>query len=612
MMFSMNRFTVLLFLLFCTLPAFSQTTQEIELAQEYLSKGEYDKAIGFYEKFYRYEPKEKTFYKNYVICLIELKDLKEAEKVIRKQVKEFPLEQSYRVDLGEFYKKTGDEKKYRQVFDEALKDVPPYADKIDELANSFLLANEVDYAIETYQKGRKLVGNSYSFNYSLAELYAIKGENQKMVDELMDVIRRDPSQMGGIQNALMTILDDDPESQLNQLVKNTLLKEIQKDPSNTTYTDLLLWLFIQHRNFDGAFIQAKAIDKRLNEQGDRLMELARICLENRKYDLAAKCYEYVIAKGSETYNYINARIELLKVMNLRLTEDYALNNDELLGLEKNYLQTIEELGLNQTTMPMIVELAHLQAFYLHKPDEGLKRVRELVEYQRGKPNDLARAKLEMADILLLKGDLWEPSLLYGQVEKEYKNDLLGQEAKFRNAKLSFYRGEFPWAQAQMTVLKASTSKLIANDALALSLLIMDNTGLDTDTTFEALNLYARADLLNYQNRLDAAMLTLDSVENKFPFHFILDEVLFKKAEITLKKGEFEKAAGYYDRIVKDFGTDILADDALFRLGDLYERKFNNTEKAIEYYKEIMLNHKSSMYVIEARKRYQQLKGEKVN
>jgi tetratricopeptide (TPR) repeat protein len=261
---------------------------------------------------------------------------------------------------------------------------------------------------------------------------------------------------------------------------------------------------------------------------------------------------------------------------------------------------------------MIIELAHLQAFYLHKPDEGFKRVKEINDYQRGKPQDIARAKMEMADILLLKGDLWEPSLLYGQVEKEFKNDLLGQEAKFRNAKLSFYRGEFDWAQAQMSVLKASTSKLIANDALALSLLILDNTGLDMDTTFEALNMYARADLLNYQNQLDASLQTLDSLENKFPFHSVMDEVLFKKAEISLKKADFEKAAQYYDKIVTNYGTDILADDALFRLGDLYERKFNNTEKALEYYREIMLNHKSSMYVIEARKRYQQLKGEKVN
>lgn len=608
----MKRIFFLLLLILQGTVVLAQTDQEVALAEEYLNKGEYEKAVTFYEKFHRFEPKNKIYYKNYVICLVELKETKEAEKVIRHQVKEFPMEQSYKVDLGEFYKKSGDEKRGKQVFDDALKDLPPYLDKVTELANAFLLANEVDYAIATYDKGRKLLGNQWAFNYALAELYSIKGDNQKMMDELLDVLRNDPFQVGAVEAALMTILDDDPNSTLNQLLKNTLLREVQKNPENTVYTDLLIWLFIQHRNFEGAFTQAKAIDKRLNEYGERLLELARICLENRKYDLAVKCYEYVISKGRDNMNYIHARVELLKVMNLRLTEDYALNRDELINLEKNYITTIEELGSTPQTVPLSIELAHLQAFYLGKSDDAMKVVKDILDMRRGKAEDLARAKLEMADILVLRGDLWEPSLLYGQVEKEYKNDLLGQDAKFRNAKLSFYRGEFEWAQAQMSVLKASTSKLIANDALALSLLIMDNTGLDMDTTFRALNLYAHADLLNYQGQLDKAMLYLDTIATDFPFHSIQDEVLNKRAEISLKRGDLEKAAGYYEAIVKDFGTDILADDALFKLGDLYERKFNNMEKALEYYKEIMLHHKSSMYVIEARKRYMQLKGEKVN
>lgn len=608
----MRFLLIIISVLLISEPVYLQTTQEINLADEYFSKGEFNKALPFYEKFYRFEPNNKVYYKSYVTCLIETKDLKEAEKIIRKQIKTYPYEQTYKIDLGDFYLKTEDEKKAKQVFVAAINEVPPYFDKIDELANAFLLANQVDYAIETYFKGRKLIGNHYTINFSLAELYAIKGENQKMVDELMGVIKQDPFQLNAMENALLTILDDDPESELNLIVKNTLLKEIQKNPTSTVYTDLLIWLYIQHRNFEAAFVQAKAIDKRMNENGERILELARICMENRKYDLATRCYEYLITKGSSTTHYVHARIELLKVMNLRLTEDFSLQKEELNNLEQNYFKTIEELGVNQTTVPMIIELAHLQAFYLNKPNEGLKLVEDIVNSKKGKAEDIAKAKLEMADILLLKGDLWEPSLLYGQVEKEYKNDLLGQFAKFRNAKLSFFRGEFPWAQAQMSVLKASTSKLIANDALALSLLIMDNTGLDMDTTYRALNLYAKADLFFYQGKLDESLMILDTLESEFLTHSIHDEMLFKKAEIMLKKGEIEKAAGFFDQVVLLHGSDILADDALFRLGDIYERKFNNTEKALEYYKEIMLNHKSSLYVIEARKRYMQLKGEKMN
>jgi tetratricopeptide (TPR) repeat protein len=255
-------------------------------------------------------------------------------------------------------------------------------------------------------------------------------------------------------------------------------------------------------------------------------------------------------------------------------------------------------------------LAHLQAFYLGKKDEAIIRLKDIVNKTSGKPLEIAEAKLELADILILQGDMWEPSLLYGQIEKDFKQDVIGQEAKFKNAKLSFYRCEFEWAQTQMDVLKASTTKLISNDAIALSILIMDMSGLDT--TYDALATYARADLYFYQNQFDLSMKCLDSLETKYTDHPVLDDVKYKKAEIALKKGDYEKAVGYFNEVVTKFGTDILADDALFKMGDIYERKLNNPEKAGECYKAIIKDHKDSIYVVEARKRFNQLNGDKVN
>jgi tetratricopeptide (TPR) repeat protein len=600
------------FLFIITLNLFvsAQTQQEQSLAMEYLTKGEYEKAIRFYEKFHNYEPANLEFYKNYLVCLMELKDFKSAEKLIRKQIRDFKDKLTYSVDLGVFYKKTGEDKKAKQTFDELLKNIGPPLEKLDELAQLFLLAGENQYALQTYQKALKVVGDFPAIRMKLAEVYGIMGDNQQMINELMAILQKDESQISSVQNVLVTLLDDNPESELNLLVKNTLLREVQKNPSNIAYAEMLIWLFIQHRNFDAAFTQSKALDKRINGQGDDLMQLGQICMENRKYDVAVKCYEYVISKGSESYNYISARIELLRVLNTKLMEDYHLNKDELLNLEANYEATLREIGNSQQAASLKIELAHLQAFYLDKSGDAKKLLQEMLERKQGKAEDLARAKMKLADILVLEGDMWEPSLLYGQVEKEFKNDVLGQEAKFRNAKLSFYRGEFTWAEAQMKVLKASTSKLIANDALALSLLIMDNSGLDT--SFTALEIYSRADLLTYQNKLEKADKTLDTLISMFTYHPILDEVYFKKAEIALKKADYTLALQHYETILKNYPTDILADDALFRMGDIYERKLDDIAKAMECYQRIMLEYSGSMYVIEARKRYRQLRGDKVN
>lgn len=588
----------------------AQTYQEEQLANEYLQNGEYDKALPFFEKFYKNESKNKIYYKSYVDCLVKTDNLKEAEKVIKKQGRDYPREQSYKIDLGEFYRNTGDPKKAQSIFADAIKDLPPYADQVEELAAAFLLINETDYAIDTYTKGKRLVGDLPSFHYSIAELYASKKEYEKMTDELLSVLKIDPFEIEPLKSALLTILDDNPESQLNTIFTEAVVKEIQKNPNDITYSDLMIWLMLQQKNYEGAFIQTKALDKRLKEGGMRVAQLSNTCLENRKYDIAIKCYEYIISLGTSSPFYYDSKINYLATLYNMLTEDYTTSRDELINLENQFLASIDELQTKQNSFQLSIQLAHLQAFYLGKTDPAIQRLKELVNRGSVKPDELAKAKLELADILILTGDMWEPSLLYGQVEKDYKEDVIGQEAKFKNAKLSFYRCEFEWAQKQMDVLKTSTSKLISNDAIAMSLLIMDISGLDT--TYEPLATFARADLFFYQNKFDESIKCLDSLETRHIIHPVLDDVKFKKAEIAIKKGEYEKAVIFLEEVASKFTDDILADDALFKMGDIYERKLNNPEKAAECFKTIIKDHRDSIYSVEARKRFAQLKGDNLD
>ena len=225
-------------------------------------------------------------------------------------------------------------------------------------------------------------------------------------------------------------------------------------------------------------------------------------------------------------------------------------------------------------------------------------------------NPLAKAecKLELADILLFSNDVWEATLLYEQVNKDFKNDVIGQEAKFKNAKLSYYIGEFGWAEDQLDILKAATSKLIANDALALSLFISENYDADSNTV--ALGLYSRADLLEFRNENELALKTLDSIFLKFAFHPILDDVLLKKAQIKMKQGDYAAADTLLGTLIKDYPSDVLADLALMKRGQLNEEHFGNKEKAMQYYEELITRYPGSIYAVEARKRFRNLRGDK--
>ena len=356
--------------------------------------------------------------------------------------------------------------------------------------------------------------------------------------------------------------------------------------------------------------QAKSIDRRLGEEGDRIFELAGLSLSNQNYNVAIEAYNYILKKGKNNHLYIESKIGLLTARYLKITDSYNFTQTDLVDLENDYISTLLEYGENASTIGVMKYLAHLQAFYLDKTEDAILLLNKTIIIPNANPSAIAECKIELADIMLFTNEVWEAKLLYAQVEKAFKNDPVGHLAKFKNAKLSFYIGEFQWAKAQLDVLKAATSKLIANDALQLSVLISDNIDMDSSTL--ALALYSRADLLLYRNKDEQALLVLDSIFELADWHPIFDEVWYKKAEIKIKQKDFEKASEYLTKIIDDYPYDITADNALFLLADLNENQFYNKEKALQLYERLLEDYPASVFTVEARKRFRTLRGDFVN
>ena len=605
----MKKLIYIFFIFFFALNTNAQKSTDEQLALQYYQAGEYDKALVYYEKLYNREPIN-LYYKYYLNCLIQTKDFKKAEKTAKRQIKEFSEDLTYIVDLGNIYKASEDTEKAKKEYERAVKELSNGQEQTFTLAKAFIDIQEWDHAIETYKKGRKLLNNTYPFSFELAEVYRQKGDDAAMINEYLDVLLINDSYISSVQNALQASFGNEANIKKNELLKTELYRRIQKHPDNTIFSDLLIWMLIQEKDFEAAFVQAKALDKRKKEDGERLMSLAELSASNDNYDVAAKSYQYVISKGSQNYNYMPARIELLNVLYKKIVINNNYTQPELIDLEKNYQTTLQELGININTVPLMKSLAHLQAFYLHKPAEAIELLNEGIAIPKLTPHMQAQCKLELGDILLMTGDIWEASLTYSQVEKAFWHDVLGQEAKFRNAKVAYYNGDFKWAQAQLDVLKAATAKLIANDAMDLSLLISDNTFIDTNTV--PLHLFAKADLLIFQNKDEEAVVKLDSINSGFPNHALADDIIYKKYFINFKKGRFIEAAAFLENIIANFPESILADDAMFKLAELNENKLNNKQKAMELYQDILVKFPGSLYTVEARKKYRALRGDMVN
>lgn len=587
----------------------AQTDPNEKLALEYFNGGEYDKAISLYEKLIDKTPTSETFYKNLLASYKNTGDTKNAEKLIRRQANRFPKDAHYWVDLGQLYREKGDEKNAKKQFELALKELIPLPDKVHKVAGAFAAIKETDYAIATYWQGENYSGTGF-YAFEITDLTIRKGDFSAAANKLLELLGINPGALSRIENLLSKYLEDNEDGPLQSTMKTALLKEIQKNPQGSAYSDLLLWLFVQQKNFDAAIVQAKSLDKRLKEDGQRLMELGQICLQNNDFDRAVKCYEYVVDKGADKSYYTQARSLLVSAYRKKITASYSYTQDDLVKLRSLYQSAYNDFGITETGTSMTIDYADLEAFYLNNPENAKSMLENLLANGRLIPKTRAEAKLKLADVLIVLGDMWEPALLYGQVDKEFKNDVLGQEAKFRGARLAYFRGDFELAQAQMKVLKASTSKLIANDALQLSLIIIDNLG--RDSVRAPLQFFAKADLEAYQNNLTKAMETLNDLLSFYPTHSIVDEVYFKQAQILVKQGKFEDALGKLEKIYTDFDTEILADDALFLAAGLRENVFGQTDKAMELYEKIITEHTSSLYTAEARKRFRALRGDKIN
>jgi tetratricopeptide (TPR) repeat protein len=546
-----------------------------------------------------------NYYTTFLKCLLEEKKYTEAIALVKKARKKYPNQIKYIFDLGLVYKKKGDKYRADKEFKKSLDNLRAgRTNDVNTLAAKFSKNGESEWLYKVYEKGQELNPN-YEFGFQQASSLANLGQTEKMIDVYLDLIEKKANNLNTVKIKLQNSLGRTKSSKDNyDLLRKKLLLRVQKT-NNSELTELLVWLYIQSNEYDAAYIYTKALDKRLKEDGSRMFDLAYVAYENKAYQSAVKCYQYIINLGSENTYYKDAKISELIVAGEALVEtDYS--TEELLELDKNYQSVISELGETRDMVYLMKDYAKIKAFYLYDYPSAIQLLEKSIQLlDDGKLQ--AECKLMLGDILLITNEEWDAILLYSQVEKSFKENPIGHQAKYNRAKVSYYQGQFDWAQAQLDVLKASTTKLISNNAMKLSLFITDNLGLDTSAM--AMNMFAKADLLGFQNKLDESMNLLDSMLSIFPGHTLTDDIIFKKADIHIKRKEYTKAAALYEKVATDFSYDILADDALFSWADLLENKLNDKEKAMEIFEKIVLDYSDSIFTTEARKRFRNLRGD---
>ena len=600
----MNNRLLIAFLVFA-LKIFAQNPQ-LQIANEYFNKADYEKAVVLYEKLLKKDNNIELVYDNYRTSLIKLNDEKTLKNFIDDVKKSDPTNYKYQVDYLLVIKKE-DEKNYQKNLEKLLIKSKYNPLDIERLASAFNNRQLYEQSIALYLDGRDIQKNfRFAFAGELASLYKFTSNTKAMVNEYLNLLIQNPTEQSFVQNNLQVEL----ETKDYDYLESQLYLRLQEQSLQQELSVLLAWHYTQKHDFYNAFIQERSIDKKLNLHGRDLFVLGNLATENTDFVTAVKVYEYIASTYDDNYTFTRAKKLAIQAKEKQLKVTYPIDSVAVYSVINDYNTLLPTIKRPEDKTEIERSKALLFAFYLHKNDSAIALLNRIITSPRVDRQLLAQSKLDLGDIYLLNGEAWESTLLYSQVEKMIQDDRLGHLAKLKNAKLAFYKGDFELAQAYLDVLKLATTREIANDAMDLSIHIQDNLALDTSAA--ALQMYSRADLKVFQKNFAAAQLTLDTLTNQFPKHGLQDEVLWLKAKIAEQIGDYSKAELNYKKIIADYKSDILGDDAIYSLAELYQFNLNNTEAAQELYKQIMIDFPGSIYVAESRKRYRQLRGDRLN
>jgi hypothetical protein len=587
-----------LFIIFFSIIAFAQS-QNVQLAYDYFRKGEFDKSAVIYKKLYLKNKHNTHYFKKLISCYQQQDKFDVAKKIIEQQQIELPRRYHLDVELGYNYQLQNQNEQAEIFYKKAINEVKKNPRAARLIGKAFRDNHMLDYSLQVYEMAMEKE-SKLNFNLFVASIYGERAEIDKMFNSYLNMVESNTSYVETIKRYVSRFITDDSQNENNKIFRKTLIKRLQNKPSDN-WNNLLSWLYMQQKDYAKALIQEKAIYKRSSSDLKNIFELAGICLEDKNFTTAKNAFHFILENTNNQYEVLRAEQNLLAI-----GIETAETEKELMDVNTKFEALFTEYGKGSNTTNLQIVYADFLTFKMDQPDKAITVLKQASNvassrFQRGE------IKIKLADILVYTDKFNQALINYTQVQNDIRGSDIAQMARLKVAKTSYYKGDFDWAKTQLKVLKSATSKLISNDALKLNLLIGDNIA--EDTIRIALKKYATADLLAFQNKNKKAIDTLSVLLNEFKGHAIEDEALYKQAKLFVKTKKYLLAENNYLKLIDIKKDGILVDDALYSLGDLYVNELNDTEKAKEMYQKIIFDFASSIYLIDARKKFRKLRGD---
>jgi tetratricopeptide (TPR) repeat protein len=580
--------------LFFSLIAFSQNEQ---LAQYYYDKGDFEKALVSYQELSEGLPTNPFYFQRKIDCMQQLLQFGTAEKAIQERLDKYKQAQLL-VEMGYNFQLQKNDSKAKKYYDEAIDRIRKNPNEVYGVANTFEKKVLLEYALQSYLLASQLVP-TFDFKYQTALLYGQLGKTDEMIEKFLEEAFENQESVMLIQNQLVRFMSSDGDSKFNESLRKALIIRVQKN-QDIFWNQFLSWFYMQQKEFGKAFIQEKAIYKRNPESLLNIISLGEMAIEEGDNDIATEVMDYVLQNTTDVELIVQAQTFLLKMkMEKAQEKDYA-------AIDSQFELLLKQYGITPVTLSLQLKQAHFVSFLMKNPIEGKTIVKRALEMKLN-PYDEAQCKMELADILLSEEKFNQALLYYSQIQENLQNNVLSHEASLKSAKTSYFKTDFEWALKQFKELKSASTQLIANDALEYFLLINDNTVADSTQT--ALKQFAKGDYLLYQNRNKEAIVQFQSILKSFKGQEIEGVTLLRLGRLYEKLGDYTLALAQYQDIIDHHNDGIYVDEALYFSADIYNKQLQQPEKAKALYEKIIFSHQDSIYFVDARRKFRELRGD---
>ena len=575
----------------------SQSNNDEKIADYYFRSNNLKKSTEFYQKLISEEFKL-VYYQRLLASYIKLEDNENAEKLIFTQLEKNNKNSFFLADYSVFLFINNDDG-YKKWFKKTLKYLPKSVKEIKIIANKFSEAKAYDEALLVYEKGEKLFRSEELFVLEKSSLKGLNGDIENMVSTYLQLLNDKSISVKRTEFYLLRFTtftsDIEEANQINKLI----VLYAQNYPDNNDYLELLAWFYSELENYRGAFKNLKVLYKRNPNALNYLFELGVLTNEVDEIQLSSEIFDFIYVETKEENTVVLE--QLIQSYFLLLEKDLGNSMDVHLRLDELFTHLPP---LSPDTENMYFIYIKYLAFYKDKTNKAFSICNQMLEGTLVYLSPLEVSFL-LAELYLYTGDLDEANVRFLELYEMNKDDFLGYQSKYKSALISYYNGDFEWAELQLNVLKESTSKLISNDALLLSSIISDN--IFKDSLQVAMKIYSHADYLIYQNKFEDAMVQLSMIEDGFPKHQLIDEVHYLKYKLFFKQSDYLNALIELEIIVKD-SESILYDYALFYMAKLYQYHLSDIDKAKEMYEKLLFENSSSIYLNTIKKEYRKLRN----